>query len=100
MPFQLNDKNINRGGRPKGSFSYSVKLRNQITDFCEENLEYFLNEIKSMKNGHAKSQAFLALLNFALPKLTENNSQIDLNNLTDNDIEKLFNKVLNDETTK
>lgn len=93
MPFKPNDNNINRAGRPKGSFSYSVKLRNQITEYCEENISYFLEEIKSMKNGHAKAQAFLTLLNFALPKLTESNSTLDISNLSDEDIEKLFAKL-------
>lgn len=94
MPFKKEDKNINRNGRPKGT-SYSIKLRQQITDYCEDNLAYFLNEIKSMKTGHAKSQAFLALLNFALPKLNESNSQIDLNKLSNDELDFLIEKLLN-----
>ena len=31
----------NKNGRPKGT-SYSYILRQQITDYCEENLIYFL----------------------------------------------------------
>ena len=96
MPFTKNDTKINRAGRPKGSTSYSAKLRQQITDYCEENLEYFLNEIKSMKTGHAKAQAFLSLLNYALPKLTESNSVIDIENLTETDVDKLFNRLVNE----
>jgi hypothetical protein len=76
MPFKKEDKNINREGRPKGN-SYSVKLREQITEYCEENMTYFLQEIKSMKNGHAKVQAFISILNYALPKLTEANSKTE-----------------------
>lgn len=94
MPFQKGDKNINRAGRPKGS--YSIKLRESISDFCEENIAYFLNEIKRMKTGHAKSQAFLTLLNYALPKLTENNSTIDFSSLSEREIDNLLNRYLNE----
>ncbi len=90
MPFNKGDKNINREGRPKGS-SYSLKLREQITEYCEENLTYFLQEIKSMKNGHAKAQAFISILNYALPKLTESNSTFDLDQLSKEDLDKLIN---------
>jgi len=93
MPFKQGDKNINREGRPKGA-SYSVKLREQITEYCEDNLLYFMEEIKGMKAGHAKSQAFLALLNFALPKLTENNSVIDIDKLSPEEIDSLFKKIV------
>lgn len=95
MPFKKGDKNINRAGRPAGT-AYSAKLRQQITNYCEENLEYFLNEIKSLKPGHAKSQAFLSLLNYALPKLTESNSIINIDDLSSEDIDNLFNKLMNE----
>ena len=94
MPFKKGDNNINRAGRPKGS--YSLKLRESITNFCEENILYFLDEIKQMKTGHAKSQAFLTLLNYALPKLTENNSTFDFNSLSDSDIDNLLNRYLHE----
>jgi len=85
----------NKNGRPKGT-SYSYILRQQITDYCEENLLYFLEEIKSMRTGHAKSQAFLTLLNFALPKITETNSTIDIDSLSPQQIESLFKKLSDD----
>lgn len=92
MPFSKGDKNINRAGRPKGG--YSMKLRESISNFCEENIIYFLDEIKRMKTGYAKSQAFLTLLNYALPKLTENNSIIDFSSLSESDIDNLLNRYI------
>jgi hypothetical protein len=94
MPFKKNDPNINRSGRKKGT--YSLKLRDQINAFCEDNLIYFLEDIKNMKSGHAKAQAFLNLLNYCLPKLTENNSTLDIENLTSDQIDKLFKKYLDE----
>ncbi|MBK9285844.1 MAG: hypothetical protein IPM51_16230 [Sphingobacteriaceae bacterium] len=94
MPFKKGDNNINREGRPKGT-SYAIKLREQITEYCEANLLYFLEEMKSMKAGHAKSQAFLALLNFALPKLTESNSYIDIDKLSNQELDSLLERHLN-----
>ncbi len=95
MPFEKGQSG-NPKGRPKGSGGYSVKLREEISKYCEDNLSYFLSEIKAMKTGHAKSQAFLTLLNFALPKLTENNSAPDMESLTDNQLDSLLNKYYND----
>lgn len=91
MPFKKGESG-NKSGRPKGT-SYSYLLRQQITDYCEENLLYYLDEIKSMRTGHAKSQAFLTLLNFALPKITETNSIIDIDSLTSEQVENLFKKI-------
>jgi hypothetical protein len=96
MTFIKGDTKINRAGRPKGSTSYSAKLRQQITEYCEENLLYFLNEIKAMKSGHAKSQAFLTLLNYALPKLTESNSVIDVDKLSTDEVDKIFNRLIDE----
>lgn len=91
MPFEKGTSG-NKNGRPKGT-SYSYLLRQQITDYCEENLIYYLDEIKAMRTGHAKSQAFLSLLNYALPKLTESNSTIDIDDLSSEQIDQLFNKL-------
>lgn len=96
MPFKQGDSNINRKGRPKGS-GYSLKLREQVTSFCEDNLLYFLEEIKNMRNGHAKAQAFISLLNFALPKLTESNSYLDIESLSDEDLDRIFKKLISNE---
>lgn len=96
MSFKKNDSRINRSGRPKGSTSYSGKLREFITDYCEENIEYFLYEIKAMRTGHAKAQAFLSLLNYALPKLNQNTSVLDIENLSEVEIDKLFTRLTNE----
>lgn len=96
MPFTPNDANINRKGRPKGTNSFSVKIREDITNFCDENLMLFLNDIKAMKPGYAKAQSFLTLLNYVIPKLTESNSMPDMESLTDNQLDTLLNKYYND----
>lgn len=97
MPFKPGQSG-NSKGRPKDKI-YSFALRQQISNYCEENLSYFLQELKGMRSGKAKIDAFLTLLNYALPKLTESNSSIDIENLTAEQIEKLF-KTLTNEARK
>lgn len=95
MPF-VKGQSGNIKGRPKNSFGYSYKLREVVTNFCEENALDFLNEIKKMRTGHAKAQAFISLLNFCLPKLTEANSHIDINSIPDNQINSLIQKLIDE----
>ena len=83
-------KSGNPNGRPKTA--YSSKLRSTLIEWCEDNILDFLKEIKEMK-GNQKAQAFIALLNFALPKLTEANSKIDLQNLSNDEIDKLLHRL-------
>jgi hypothetical protein len=97
MPFIKNDPNINRGGRPKNTFGYSYNLRKLLTDFCEENALDFLNDIKKMRPGYAKAQAFTTLLQFVLPKLTESNSFIDVSSLPEEQIDEIIKKMINEE---
>lgn len=98
MPFKKDDPSINRQGRPKGkSNSYSVKLREQINEYCEENMDYFLQEIKGMRKGYAKAQAFLTLLNYVLPKLTESNSEINLSDLSEEQLNSIIERYLKNE---
>ena len=96
MPFKKGDERINRSGRPKQSFSYSYKLRQLITQFCEDNATDFLNDIKKMRTGYAKAQAFTTLLQFCLPKMTESNSSIDLNSIPQNQLNDLIKKLIDE----
>ena len=96
MPFKKGDERINRGGRPKQSFSYSYKLRQLITEFCEDNATDFLSDIKKMRTGYAKAQAFTTLLQFCLPKMTESNSSIDLNSIPQNQLNDLIKKLIDE----
>jgi hypothetical protein len=83
-------KSGNPNGRPKTV--YSSKLRSTVIGWCEDNALDFLKEIKEMK-GNQKAQAFIALLNFAMPKLTEQNSTINLETLNDQDLDKLLERL-------
>ena len=96
MPFQKGDRNINRIGQNKNL--YSGLLRAQITEYCERETKYFLSEIKSMRTGHAKAQAFIALLNFCLPKLTETNSVLDIEKLSSEQISFLLEELKKNKT--
>ena len=95
MPFEKGISG-NPKGRPKNTFGYSYKLRHIITNFCEDNAEHFLNEIKRMRTGYAKAQAFTTLLQFCLPKMTESNSTIDVNSIPMNQIDELIKKLIDE----
>lgn len=97
MPFKKGESG-NIKGRPKNSFGYSYKLRQIVTEFCEDNAMDFLKEIKHMRTGHAKATAFISLLNFCLPKITENNSVIDLQTIPDEQINDLIKRLIENET--
>jgi len=91
MPFKKDDPNINRTGRPKASAS--IMLRQHITEYCEENLQVFLIELKNHKAGKVKFDAFIQLLRFCIPVLSEQNSVFNIDALTDEQINSLLKKL-------
>lgn len=94
MPFKKGEEwNGNKYGRPVNAHSHEI--REQITHFCKENLLYFLEEMKAMRKGHAKAQAFLTLLLFVLAKKSE--LKIDINKLTTEELNLILEKIKTDE---
>lgn len=96
MKWQPGQPSPNPFGRPKGT-TYSFKLKMIITNHLEENLSQYLDEVKALRPSMTKVNAILGLLQFSLPKLSQSDSTIDINSLTNAEAASLLDKIRNSE---
>lgn len=82
-------------GRPKGSKNFlSSELRIRVHDvlndhFTANNLKVVIDSLEPKE----KFQALLKLLEFALPKLRSVESTFDLDSLSEDQIQELYNRI-------
>ncbi len=87
----------NPQGRPKGSRNkVSNDLREKITDFLSGQFEtiktLFADEDKKL-SPRDKLKFYTELLQYGLPKLSSVSTEIDIDKLSDEDIEDLYRKI-------
>lgn len=95
MPFEKGDDRINREGRPKNSKNrVNDEIRTRINTFLDENFEIIQSDIKDLE-PRERVRFYIELLQYGVPKLkqTELKTGFDFDNLTDNEITALFNRV-------
>lgn len=84
----------NPGGRPKGvSNKATVKARKLIEDLLSENIKELKTEFKALK-GRDKINAFINLLPFIVPKLQSTSLDLDIERLSDDQLDELYNRIV------
>jgi vacuolar-type H+-ATPase subunit E/Vma4 len=93
MPFEKG-KSGNPNGRPSGTpNAVNRDLREVVQNLLESQYEQILTDLEALEPKD-RVNAWIRLLDFAVPKLQRTENVIDLSKLTDEQIDNLFAKVL------
>ena len=81
MPFEAEDKRINKGGRPKGSMNKATaEIREKYLQLIQNNFETLETDLKTLRSAE-RIKAIIELSKFVLPTLKA--TEMNLNS-TDN----------------
>ncbi len=84
----------NPAGRPNGSANKaSGKLREVITSFLEERFENVVNDFEQLEPKD-RLKVYTDLLQYGLPKLQAVSNSIEFENMTDEQIDEIFERLL------
>lgn len=93
MPFKKGISG-NPNGRKKGTPNATTKdLRQRVQGLLENQFENIVENIEGLEPKE-QINAWLKLAEFVLPKLQRTESIIDVSNLTEEEVDALFNKAL------
>ncbi|OLY91788.1 hypothetical protein SAMN05444008_10936 [Cnuella takakiae] len=93
MPFEKG-KSGNPEGRPKGSANKATsKIRELMSDFLEKNFPVIAEEFEKLE-GRDKVKAYTDLLPYVMPKMQSISNEIDLERLTDEQLDELYNRIV------
>jgi len=85
----------NPNGKPPGALNkMSRKLRQDVTTFLEENFDLVVKEWKKLK-GKDKVNFYRELLQYSIPKMQSVGLHSEFDNLSDDDLRKLADNILN-----
>jgi hypothetical protein len=85
----------NPNGRPKGSPNKATRdLRQFVTNLLTQNQHLIVADLKELK-PFERIQAFEKLLKYALPTLQATSLTTDLEKLSDEDLDRIVNEILN-----
>ena len=82
------------GGRQKGSLNkVNNELREKINEFLEDEFDSVKDAIQALE-GKDKVKYYLDLLQYGLPKLQAMQLENDFDKLSDEDLDRLYNKII------
>ncbi len=90
-------KSGNRNGRPKGSKNKGgEKLRDLITGFLEDNFNQVVQDFDNL-TPRDRMKVYTDLLQYAVPKLQAVNSSIRFEDLTEEQLDEIINRLKGEE---
>ena len=89
----------NRRGRPKGSKNkVGQDLRKLVADLLEQQFSKVQVDFEQLR-PHQRVRMFAELLPFAIPKMKEVDAMVRLEQLSDEDLDRVINKLIGNEET-
>lgn len=77
MPFEAEDKRINKGGRPKGSMNKATaEIRERYLQLIEGNFDQLETDLRTLK-ANERIKAIIELSKFVLPTLKATEMKLD-----------------------
>lgn len=96
MAFQKG-KSGNPGGRKKGSKNKATKtLRERVSQLLDNNFEQVVEDMKSL-DAKQRVDTWVKLLEYVMPKLQRSEQVIDVSKMSDEDIDRMLEKIIGDE---
>ncbi len=93
MPFQTG-KSGNPGGKPKGvQHADTIRLRSIVGQLLEDNYAQIIEDMKKLK-PRERVQAWINLLEFSVPKLQRSEMNLNIDQLSDEQIDAMFQRAL------
>lgn len=84
----------NISGRPKGSKNKAGEdLRNLISNFLEKRFEGIINDFESLE-AKDRIKVYTDLLQYGLPKLQAVSNELNFENLTDEQLDEIINRLI------
>jgi hypothetical protein len=95
MPFEKGDKRINREGRKRGNKT-TESLRTVVQSLLEENFEKIKADFAQLK-PFERLQMFDRLLKHCLPSMQSVQMDLDINNMSEQQVERIIDELLKNE---
>lgn len=93
MPFEKGKEKT--GGRQKGTPNKATGIKAKIDAFLSEQHDKFLQEMQLL-SGKDYVNAYLKMLDYSIPKLTRSATSVNFNDLTESEVEELFERLKNE----
>lgn len=94
MPFKKGESG-NPSGRPAGSKNKATELvKTLIETMITDNADQLKDHFKALR-GKDKLKAFIDLLPYVVPRLQSTSLDIDLEKLSDEQLDELYNRIIN-----
>ena len=87
----------NPSGRKAGTRNKAtINLRDAVQNLLTDNYSQILTDLKDLEPKD-RINAYIKLLDFALPKLQRTEVKTDIGSLTDSQVDNIVNEILNNE---
>lgn len=81
-------------GKPKGAKNkLQTDLRSTIAEFLDSNFDTFKEKLDKLKPAEY-ARVYTSLIEFSIPKMRQSDVKIDIDSMSDEQVERLVNEIL------